>query len=70
MGDQDSEVKIFIDQNQILFDLNNIHLISRLIEGNYPDYEAIIPKSFETQCFVGKNDLEETSIVPNFEPRL
>jgi len=60
LGDQDSEVKIFIDQNQILFDLNNIHLISRLIEGNYPDYEAIIPKSFETQCFVGKNDLEES----------
>lgn len=59
LGDQDGDVRVVIDQNQILFDFNNINLISRLIEGNYPDYEAIIPKSFETQCFINKNDLEE-----------
>lgn len=59
LGDKNIDVKINIDQNQILFDLNDTHLISRLIEGNYPDYEAIIPKSFETKCYLSKNDLEE-----------
>lgn len=60
LGDQNENVSIIVDQNQISFNLNNIHLISRLIEGNYPDYEAIIPKSSETQCFVSKSDLEES----------
>jgi len=59
IGDKDIEVKISIDQNQIKFDLDNIHLVSRLIDGNYPDYEAIIPKTFETKCFISKSALEE-----------
>ncbi len=60
LGDQDNDVKIIIDENQILFDLDNTQLISRLVEGNYPDYEAIIPKSSETKCYLSKNDLEES----------
>jgi len=60
LGDQNDDVKIIIDQNQILFDLDNTQLISRLVEGNYPDYEAIIPKSSETKCYISKNDLEES----------
>ncbi len=60
LGDQDDNVKVTVDQNQILFDLDNIQLVSRLVEGNYPDYEAIIPKSSETKCYLSKNDLEES----------
>lgn len=60
LGDQNDNVKVIIDQNQILFDLDNTQLISRLVEGNYPDYEAIIPKSSETKCYLSKNDLEES----------
>ncbi|MDO8443741.1 MAG: DNA polymerase III subunit beta [Candidatus Azambacteria bacterium] len=59
LGDKNTEIQINVDQNQILFNFGEIHLISRLIEGNYPDYEAIIPKSSETRCFVSKNGLEE-----------
>lgn len=57
---QDSNVQIIIDDNQIMFDLENTNLISRLILGNYPDYEVIIPKSSETRCYLNKNDLEES----------
>ena len=60
LGDQNDNVKIIIDDNQILFDFNNTHLISRLVTANYPDYEAIIPKSSETKCYLSKNDLEES----------
>jgi len=59
LGDKNIDVKISVDQNQILFDIGDTRLISRLIEGNYPDYEAIIPKSFETMCRLSKNSLEE-----------
>ncbi len=59
LGDKNIDVKIDIDQNQILFDFGDAHLISRLIEGDYPDYEAIIPKTSETSCYLLKNNLEE-----------
>ncbi len=59
LGDKDSNVEITIDQNQIKFEFDDMYLVSRLVEGSYPDYEAIIPKSFETKCYVSKNDLEE-----------
>lgn len=39
--------KIGISENQIFFDFNNISLISRLIEGQFPDYENVIPKKHE-----------------------
>ncbi len=63
-GDQDGELKIFINLNQVLFETQNkdqsqpnIQLISRLIEGDYPDYQEIIPKKFETKAVVQKGDL-------------
>lgn len=60
LGDQNDTVKVTVDDNQILFDMDNTHLISRLVTGNYPDYEAIIPKSSETKCYLSKRDLEES----------
>ncbi len=33
-----------------------IQLISRLVEGNYPDYEAIIPEKTATQVQISKNE--------------
>ena len=59
LGDKDSNVEMTIDQNQIKFEFDDLYLVSRLVEGSYPDYEAIIPKSFETKCYVSRNDLEE-----------
>ncbi len=41
-------VEIYLAENQILFVLGNIELISRLVEGQYPDYQQIIPQSFNT----------------------
>lgn len=59
LGNQNSNIVININDNQVLFDFGDTHLISRLIDGNYPDYEVIIPKSFETKCHLSKNDAEE-----------
>jgi DNA polymerase-3 subunit beta len=38
-----SIVKICLDNNRIVFDMGDITLVSRLIEGEYPDYEKVIP---------------------------
>ncbi len=49
----DSETALYINESQILFVLNNeVELISRLIEGQYPDYQQIIPTEHKTQTIV------------------
>lgn len=51
------EVVIFIDPNQILFKNEETEIISRLIDGNYPDYDPITPKSFETEIIIEREHL-------------
>jgi DNA polymerase-3 subunit beta len=39
----EGEVKLSIGENQIAFELNRTLLVSKLIEGNYPNYRQVIP---------------------------
>jgi DNA polymerase-3 subunit beta len=59
MGEEDE--RIFFDfqekEKQVLFGSSNIVLTSRLLEGEYPDYEKIIPKSSTTKVLVDKEEL-------------
>lgn len=45
-------VEVRVTSNQILFTVGNLHIISRLIEGNFPDYKKIIPASSKTKVLV------------------
>ncbi|MEK7673171.1 MAG: DNA polymerase III subunit beta [Patescibacteria group bacterium] len=54
---QGKEVKVNVSKNQILFTVDGIELISRLIEGKFPDYEKIIPKGTLTKVEVSVEDL-------------
>ncbi len=38
-------------------DYPQIRLTSRLLEGEYPNYQEIIPKDYETQIVLDKNEL-------------
>lgn len=51
------EVKVNVTKNQVLFKVDGIELISRLVEGKYPDYDKIIPKEFKTKVEVSVEDL-------------
>lgn len=50
--DSDSEVNISIGKRHIIFELNNYRVISRLLEGEFLDYNAAIPFSTETKVIV------------------
>ena len=39
----DGEIKISIGENQAAFEVNGTLLVSKLIEGNYPNYRQVIP---------------------------
>lgn len=50
-GDQEQPVEVIITpaRKQILFHLQDIDLVSQLIEGKFPDYNQIIPKGYSTR---------------------
>ena len=63
----DGEVKISLGSGQIAFDLNNTLLVSKLIEGNYPNYKQVIPSetkervTLERETFL--NSLRRVSLL-------
>jgi DNA polymerase-3 subunit beta len=48
LGDATGEVELYIDENQIMFRISDVELVSRLIEGQFPNYRQIIPEKAET----------------------
>lgn len=44
------DVEIYFSESQVLFKFDNTELISRLIDGQYPDYKQIIPKDFKSEA--------------------
>ncbi|MEG0551164.1 MAG: DNA polymerase III subunit beta [Vagococcus sp.] len=47
--DEEELVEISIMENQVLFKTASMHFYSRLLEGNYPDTNRLIPTSFTTE---------------------
>jgi DNA polymerase III subunit beta len=37
------ELKMYVSQNQVAFDVGSTRLVSKLVEGNYPNYRQVIP---------------------------
>lgn len=46
---EEEMVEISIMENQVLFKTENMYFYSRLLEGNYPDTNRLIPTSFNTE---------------------
>jgi len=57
ISDAEKEVVITHDDQQVLFQVGDVNLVARLIEGNYPDYRKLIPTKFETVAKLARADL-------------
>lgn len=57
IGGQKGKVEIIIGPTQASLGFGNTQIISRLVEGQYPDYKQIIPTNFKTTIIGGKQDL-------------
>ena len=53
----DSVVEMVFSDNQVMFKFNSATIISRLLNGNYPDYKQIIPKNIKTNTVLNKAEL-------------
>ncbi|PJF42081.1 MAG: DNA polymerase III subunit beta [Phototrophicales bacterium] len=59
ISDADEDVLISLPEGrrQVMFHLNNVDVVSSLIDGTFPDYERAIPKNFQTITTVYTEDL-------------
>lgn len=53
----DGEVDIVFSETQILFNLGKTKIISRLVEGEYPNYEQVIPKEISNKIKINRKNL-------------
>lgn len=52
---REGELKIYFGENQITFDLEKTVIITRLIEGEFPRYEHVIPKEQKEKLRIDKD---------------
>lgn len=56
INEDSDEIDILFDETQVRFRINSIEIISRLIDGNFPDYRQLIPDSCNTTALLNKSD--------------
>jgi len=53
--EDEGDIKIVFSENQVKFDLKNITIISRLIEGDFPNYEQVVPKELQEKIMIQRS---------------
>jgi len=52
----DEDIEIGLAKNQVYFKMNDTVVVSRLIEGNFPPYQQLLPDNCETRVKLMKDD--------------
>lgn len=67
VSDVPMDVTIYYQKNHVSFAFDNVYILSRLIEGNFPDYNKVIPPNFATLITIKTDDfmdaVERVSLV-------
>jgi DNA polymerase III subunit beta len=56
LKDNEETIGICFATNQAKFNFDNISFITKLIEGNFPDYNRVIPKGNKNSIILDRND--------------
>ena len=66
---EDEPVAVAFDAKNVTFDLKNFKLVCRLIEGNYPNYNAVIPASNPNKVLIDRvefvNGIKRVAVCSN-----
>ena len=54
--DNPAMINIIWNRTQIVFNFESIYIISRLIEGTYPEYEKVIPSQFDASAVINRHE--------------
>jgi len=62
----ESKISILFGQNQVSFEVEKeVYLISRVVDGVFPDYKQIVPKESKTELLILKQDLINSLKISN-----
>ena len=63
LTDQEEPVEITINpaRSQVLFRLKDVEMVSQLIQGAFPDYNQLIPQSYDTRAEVSLSDFSKAT---------
>ena len=71
--EDDNTLELHIFPNKVIFKLENLIIMTRLINGNYPDTNKLIPSDFETKIKINLNSLfnsiDRASLLTNVEEK-
>ncbi len=56
-GNEKENIWVAIEEGQIFFQIGSVKIVSRLINGKYPEYKHIIPKEFLTEVVVSQEEM-------------
>lgn len=68
-GETPVEIAVTPNRNQVVFRAPDLHVVSRLLEGTYPNYRQIVPTKFATKVVVGTGDLLKATKIASFFSR-
>ena len=57
LSDANDDAELFIEESQILFRIGETELVSRLIDGSFPDYKKLLPETAETNIVIDRKEL-------------
>lgn len=69
LGDDDEQITVTHDEQQVLFQVGDVELVTRLVDGKYPDYHKLIPDSFATTATLKRADLVNVTKVSSLFAR-
>jgi DNA polymerase-3 subunit beta len=58
MSQNAGRVSVALEENQIFFEIGSTRIVSRLINGKFPEYQAIIPKQFSTEIVLRQDEFQ------------
>jgi len=59
-GDGEVEMATITENNQVIFACDGVEIVSRVLEGNFPDVDKIIPNQFKTEVIIDRGELERS----------
>jgi DNA polymerase-3 subunit beta len=59
LGDTDAEVSVELSSIQAAFSFGSVELVSKLIDGKFPDYTRVIPKDHKNRLQIGREPLRQ-----------
>ena len=60
ISDSFESVKIGVAKNQALFEMENCKIVTRILDGEFLNYNSVIPTEWQTRVRVNRNDLQNS----------